>query len=170
MSVKQEAFINDEIWVLTFAAAFQRANIYKKNIPEEKKKQFKGQLREFVEDLVHAHYQNQTLDDTTHVENIKLVSEGSSNSILRNGKLNFGVSQKLFNLYLKYQWCLNKIPIPPHLPVDRIIQQKSGLKVIPWTQIEDENVYMDIINAVRNKANKNCQPIAEYELMYFKRR
>ena len=34
-------FLNNEVWVLTFRAAFQRANIYNKTATQAQKKQFK---------------------------------------------------------------------------------------------------------------------------------
>lgn len=136
----KNAFIQNEIWTLTFGAAFQRANIYENTFPEIEKVYFKQKLRGMVENVILHDYQK-PVDDNRHIENIYRLSEFSKNfaPILRNGQINFGVSQKLLNLYLKYQWCLGFIPEPPHFPVDRRIQETLRLlPVVSWTQMVDE--------------------------------
>ena len=107
-----------------------------------------------------------------HLKNIKAIISftESTGSILTNGKLNFGVAQKLLNLYLKYHWCLNLIPQPPHFPVDSIIQKELGLMVVPWTKMQNEIEYLRIINHAKVQLKKhNCKSIAELELLLFSR-
>ncbi|HBH49005.1 MAG TPA: hypothetical protein DDX98_10210, partial [Bacteroidales bacterium] len=127
MNAKQE-FTNNQIWVLTFRGAFQRAGIYSSDVSNTQKTQFKFKLRGFVENLVEAEYLKGAVSEQNHLHNIKEVQSYSQNfnSILINSELNFGVSQKILNLYLKHQWCLGRIPEPPHFPMDRIIQIKLG--------------------------------------------
>lgn len=169
--MEKEKFLNNEIWTLTFAAAFQRANVYnpKIEISNDDKKKFKERIRKFIEELAKSHYHETITDDNLHIKNIKEISSVSADKILKGGKLRFGVSQKLLNLYLKYSWCLNKIAAPPHFPVDRRIQDTLGLTAIAWTQMENEEEYMNIINYVRQIVKPN-QSIAEYELEHFERR
>jgi hypothetical protein len=67
------------------------------------------------------------------------------------GKINFGIAQKMLNLYLKYMWSLGNIQEPPHFPVDRIIQIKLirtsqttrdyPIKIEAWTQFDDEALF-----------------------------
>ena len=95
--------------------------------------------------------------------------------------MNLGIVQKIFNLYLKYLWCLEKIKTPPHFPVDRIIQGKlnealkeSGEKTFqlqPWTQFTTEEQYMLVINnaSIVLKDSK-FDTLAELELNLFDRR
>jgi hypothetical protein len=168
----KEQFLNNEFWTLTFAAAFQRASVYKKNISDTEKNHFKLKTRTFIESTLVPLYFENSVSDEIHIENINKLSLYTEEfqSLLQNGKLNFGVSQKMLNLYLKYLWCHNKISEPPHFPVDRRIQESIGLKpVVSWTQFEDSTDYMKIINFVRKK-NTKYSTIAEFELYHFERR
>lgn len=82
-----------------------------------------------------------------------------------------GVSQKLLNLLLKYHWCLGEIAMPPHCPLDRIIQQK-GLKsknLVNWTTMNDIDEYLHIMHKIRQAADAKGQSIAEWELEVFQR-
>src|SRR5690606_5262794 len=126
MDKNQEHFIYNEIWTLTFGAGFQRANIYLEKIKDTDKKSFKKELKEFIElDILPFYKDNEIIKDDEHLSNIQKISIYSSRfeNILQNGKLNFGVSQKLLNLILKYLWCLFEYPTPPHFPLDRRIQE-----------------------------------------------
>jgi len=169
----KKEFLEKEIWMLTIGAAFQRANVY--CVGEEKeaeKKQFKTALYKFVSELVTSNYQKE-VNPQNHLKNIWSISKQSEQNapILTNGKLNFGVSQKMLNLYLKYQWCLGNIPTPPHFPVDRIIQTKLGIKEpIAWTQMEDEIPYLEIIEKARAlKDKENFKSLSDLELHLFDR-
>lgn len=169
----KEQFILNEIWTLTFGAAFQRASVYKKGIDEEKKGPLKIEIRRFIETELEPQYKNAVVSEAKHISNIYSLSDHSMkfDSILNGGKLNFGVSQKLLNLHLKYLWCLNKTRIPPHFPVDRRIQETLKLKpIVPWTDFDDEKEYMKIVNNVKQKLNNDFKTVAEYELNHFKRR
>ena len=167
----KEKFLNNEFWTLTFSAAFQRANVYKDNVSDAEKGEFKTKTRAYIEMSLLSHYTN-TVSDEMHIENIYALSEFTKQfqNILQNGKLNFGVSQKMLNLYLKYLWCQNKISEPPHFPVDRRIQENIGFRpIVSWTKFDDSADYMRIINFVR-KENNEFPTIAEFELKYFERR
>lgn len=167
----KEKFLNNEFWILTFGAAFQRANVYKDNVSDSEKGEFKTKTRAYIEMSLLSHYRT-TVSDEMHIENIYALSEFTKQfqNILQNGALNFGVSQKMLNLYLKYLWCQNKISEPPHFPVDRRIQENIGFRpIVSWTKFDDSADYMRIINFVR-KENNEFPTIAEFELKYFERR
>ena len=165
----KKQFLLSEIWSLSISAAFQRANVYVKGFNDEKEKEaYKKRLREHLETI--AQQYKKPIDETTHIQNIHSVSECGHNC-LANGKLNFGVSQKLLNLYLKYLWCLDMIPMPPHFPIDRLIQEKLKVKnVIAWTFEMNEDNYTEIIEKARYKAKNENISLAELELGLFKRR
>jgi hypothetical protein len=168
----KEKFLNNEFWTLTFSAAFQRANVYKENVSESDKSLFKTKTREYIENILLGTYEQNDISDEIHIDNIFKLSLFTEQfeSILQNGKLNFGVSQKMLNLYLKYLWCNNKIPKPPHFPVDRRIQENIKFRpIVSWTQFKDSIDYMKIIDFVRAK-NSEFSSIAEFELYYFERR
>ena len=174
----KEDFINKEIWVLTFGASFQRAYAYVDNASNVTKVLFKNNTTVVVENML-AQYKTDKVTDGQHINNIKAVSDSSKkySEIFNGGKINFGIAQKMLNLYLKYQWCLGNIDEPPHFPVDRIIQQKLNeqaklkglpkLELLPWTQFKDETHYIKVINHA--SALKITTP-AKLELKLFQRR
>lgn len=166
-------FIQDELWTLTIGAAFQRSRVYD-GLPDSFDKQgYKKALRIFIETEIQPIYKNKMLDEP-HIKTIKRICDFSKE---HNVNMNFGVSQKLLNLHLKYQWCLGeKTPEPPHFPVDRIIQQKLGIKKpFAWTRMENETEYLKVINIARDilkeTVHQDCQnSLARLELKLFNRR
>jgi hypothetical protein len=164
-------FLNNEFWTLTFGAAFQRANIYLE-CEDRQKSDFKTSLRVFIEDNIYPRYMEDEISDDEHIANIYLISENSTNfqEILQGERLNFGVSQKLLNLFLKYKWSIAEISTPPHFPVDRRIQVNIGFRpILPWTRFVDHIDYMRIIDFVR-EINNTHPTIAHFELDHFERR
>ena len=169
---KQKEFIHNEIWTLTFGAAFQRANIYKDQCTDLAKSEFKSETRKYVTTFLFPLYNGDAISDEEHIKNIYKLSDFTTrfHNILNNGRLNFGASQKILNLFLKYMWCLYEAPIPPHFPVDRRIQENIGFRpIISWTTFENETGYMEIINFARNSLSIHPN-IAEFELEHFERR
>lgn len=170
----KETFINKEIWMLSLMGAFQRAKVYKPNSPELEKIYFKNMLKGYVDNLIKTQY-HKVVSENSHLENIAhlIKFSGKYSNILSGGKINFGIAQKLLNLYLKYNWCMEKIAVPPHFPVDSIIQKKLGLPVVPWTRFlgkQGVEQYLNIINHAKTKlGEQGCQNIAELELKLFNR-
>jgi hypothetical protein len=174
----KKEFISNEIWMLTYGASFQRAYAYVENASEETKRHFKTKTSGLIDNML-SQYKKGNITDEEHITNIKEVSNYSNNfsEIFNGGQINFGIAQKMLNLYLKYQWCLGNIAEPPHFPVDRIIQQKLNeqarlkglpkLELLPWTQFKDEIHYSKVINHARSL--KIVSP-AQLELKLFKRR
>lgn len=168
----KDQFIKNELWTLTFGAAFQRAYVYKEEVTEKDRIDFKTKTREYIEKKLLPKYTSSQLSDEAHLKSIMELSNFTKqfSQLLKGGQLNFGVSQKMLNLFLKYQWCLNEIPTPPHFPVDRRIQELLKIQPITsWTSFKNENEYMYIIQAARNQAQPN-QSIAALELELFERR
>lgn len=170
--IKRNEFILHEIWILSTFGAFQRANIYKDGITETERKQFRNNLRRYIEDSLIIQY----VDDVTeenHIQNIMALSEYTSefSSILKQGRMNIGISQKLLNLYLKYLWCLDKISTPPHFPVDSIIQKKLKVtNAIPWTKMTTKEEYLRVIQVAKDLLpSKPYSSLAELELHLFER-
>jgi hypothetical protein len=179
-------FLNNEIWILTFGGGFQRANIYKEKIPEPVRKEFRKALREKIEALVAKSYHSKVSEEK-HVKNIQSIVDFSKEKNIEGYTIaiNFGVAQKLLNLYLKYLWCSDKLDTTPvHFPVDRLVQeilnkeakdagvQKRKLKA--WTQFEDEKDYLEVIRFAEKLQEKSKRfqnvPLAEMELEMFNRR
>ncbi|WP_394749328.1 hypothetical protein [Spongiimicrobium salis] len=166
-------FLLNEIWILTFGGAFQRSGVYSANVSEDMRSEIRNALRSFVDEVLVPKYVNTVPSDIEHVDNIKSLCETSTayKKYLSNGAINFGVSQKLLNLHLKYRWCIGDIKEPPHFPVDRIIQKKLRYPIVPWTQMKDETDYMKIIAFAKAELkNHNCKSLATLELKLFDRR
>ncbi|MEP2772924.1 MAG: hypothetical protein ABJH05_12305 [Fulvivirga sp.] len=165
------SFIHNELWILVFGAAFQRAKIYKKGVIEKQKMNFRRGLKTLVVDDIIPKYK-ESVKESEHLKYIRQINDFSEEYavILNNDRLTFGVSQKILNLALKYYWCLGEIKEPPHFPVDRRIQQKiPGHQVISWTNLNCEEEYLSIIDAAKSKlANGQC--LAEWKLENFNRR
>jgi hypothetical protein len=165
-------FILEEVWLLSTLGAFQRANIYLPLVSDNDKKTFRNDLNIYINENLIPFYKK-GVDDKEHLINIQQLSVFSKkyDYILKGGKINFGISQKLLNLYLKYLWCLEQIPTPPHFPVDSIIQSKLGLKKIePWTKFENPDDYLNIIAiAEKKRIELELQSLAQLELELFKR-
>ena len=183
--MNKKSFINNEIWILTFAGGFQRAKIYTGVIDEKQRSAYRQLLRNYIEELVAKHYQK-NVSDAEHLEHINSIIAFSNSQMefKENVKMNFGIAQKLLNLYLKYLWCLGELKIvPPHFPVDRIIHEElnktakdTGLKkfeIASWTQFDDEKHYLQIINFAKELTKIESYShfnLAELELYLFERR
>lgn len=181
-------FLNNELWTLTIGAAFQRAYLYVNNVPDEEKKKFKTATRNYIENTILPHYKEGKVTEEDHVKHIIALCDFTAgddfSSMFRQKRMNFGISQKMLNLYLKYQWCKEAIAEPPHFPVDRIIQEELNIvarennlktrKVEPWTQFEDEEKYLEVINFAKlmQAEEKSLRKLSlpEVELYLFERR
>ncbi|MBW3467907.1 hypothetical protein [Arthrospiribacter ruber] len=168
MKTTQKQFLLDQLWKSTLRASLSRAgNVYKAETTKEEKEIFKSKLFEFVSTLIHNNYLDNTPNEKDHVKNISAIT----NFAISFGfvELRFGHSQKILNLYLKYQWCLGHIHTPPHFPVDRLIQMKLGIpKPSQWTQWDDSKEYLKIIERAKTVARKqNIETIAELELALY---
>lgn len=182
----KKTFINNEIWILTFGGAFQRANVYTQNYPEKTRTAFRKALREEVEKIVKDYYSVQ-VSEKEHIKHIKSIVSFSEQLKIEGEiiPINFGVAQKMLNLYLKYLWCLGELNhIPPHFPVDRVIQEElnkvarkhniAPQVIKPWTQFKDASNYGAVIEfakTIRNGIDEFKQlSLAELELKLFDRR
>ncbi len=179
-------FLRNEMWMLSLQGGFQRAycyNLSTKDI-EARKVVFKKSLRAHIDDNLLPQY-SQEISDERHMANIRSIIELSQQyaEIFSKGMINFGISQKILNLYLKYLWVAGVIPTPPHFPVDRIIQEKLRIRDLqPWTQFElGDGKYEAVIEAARailyerklkktELADEAFNSLAELELHLFDRR
>ena len=149
-----------------FAARNAKGKIYKEEVVDKEKEVFKKELRKLIEEIINNIYVCGYVDDKTHCECIKKIQEESRKygEILHGGALRIGIIQKLFNLYLKYLWCLGLIEMPPHMPIDSIVLKKLK-RSERWTEIDSCEDYMAIINVAKEAAKSKPLPI--WELEYF---
>jgi hypothetical protein len=162
-------FLGNELWILSISGAFQRAKIYAEHSPEKRRIAFRQRLRDKVLEL-YRQYGN-PVSEQQHVTNIADLIECTKDDILMGGKLKFGSAQKLFNLFLKYEWCRGLIVEPPHCPVDRIVLTELN-KYNPecWTKISGPQDYMKLITLLKSKAISKSMTLSEWELDVFNRR
>ena len=166
--MKKKEFLLNEVWLLTVSGAFQRSNAYKTKVSTHLKNEFRKKLHELLVEIS-KEYEN-GVSESKHMDNIERVHSFEHES-LSNNQLNFGISQKLLNLYLKYLWCLGYIETPPHFPLDRIIQQKLYVKNMEsWTKMNDKLPYLNVMKIAKEQAEKRNISLAELELELFNRR
>jgi len=173
-------FLKDELWMLSVMGAFQHSKIYESNKGHD---EFKGCLRDCIECYILPQYYNcECVSEEQHIINLERIQDYSrlcndsvrkklrTGNIINNGKLSIGIVQKLFNLYLKYLWCIKEIPTPPHCPIDSTVMNAIGFKddgecKKEWTKLEAIECCVKIIKSIKNKIGDI--PIAYWELSLF---
>jgi len=145
-------------------ASFRRNKIYSKNAAGAQRWELRQSLKHKLA-MLGAKYIDGSVSEREHETNILTLADALSEEygeILVNGRFNIGTSQKALNLYLKFLWCLGRLPTPPHhCPVDRVVL--SGLSVNgAWTRLDDIATYRAWIAMIRETAGE--QPLSEWEL------
>lgn len=169
---EQQGFLNREVWILTFIAGLgtRGTPVYAKSASDTDKDAFKLTFRQRVEQLAEESYKPSRPNSEQHTRNIEELSDSLSkeySSVLDNGRLRIGVTQKLLNLYLKYQWCLGAIQEPPHCPFDGIILSKLGVaESVSWTKLDNANEYRRLVDLAKATAGPD-QSVARWELTQF---
>ncbi len=167
MNDKNIEFIKDSLCYRSWAASVQRANLYKKNVNEKKKRTFRRQVISFLqEDIIPKYLKRCT--ERQHYKNIETLIKYANEvgkEVLKKTGYKYGVAQKLLNLTLKYFWCLDWVEEPPHCPVDRNVINEIDQTDLPepnWTEITKKSEYEKIIYEIKKLA-KN-QSISVWEL------
>ncbi len=150
-------------------AAVQRNRIYRSLAGRGA---FRAQWMELIrEESQKYRLASEPVLDADHCQTIGVIASRLSEafaSLLRDGRLRYGTSQKAFNLYLKYLWQLGELPRnlkPPHCPIDRIVLSELGINEA-WTKSDDQQQYVRWINAIRSRS----QSIPDWENEVFLRR
>ena len=159
----REKFIHDEILMLVILGTLGRNPTYNGRATDAQKNEFRTDLKGRL-DKLSKKYEQRSVNDIEHEDNIRLLSDAMSNkfsSILKCNRFRIGSAQKALNLYLKYLWCLGKIDMPPHCPVDGIILR--SLKCDDkWTELDCIEKYRHFIKKAKEKAGS--LPLARWEL------
>lgn len=167
MNTEQQAFLDDEFFSMTLMATVQRGKLYREGSGEAEKDAFRRALRLELERL--AEQYKAGISEAQHLANIENLANslsGSQTSALNAGRLRIGSAQKALNLYLKYMWCLGRIPIPPHCPFDfMVLSRIPGCRDVRWTQLDSLPEYERIVRQAKTAAG-NC-PLAEWELRLY---
>ncbi len=164
MNGDQEQFLKAELFSLTLMATVQRAGVYSHGSRQNERKKFQDSLRSRLEKIVES-YANQVTEEA-HIRNIVELSVSLTSAhakALENGRFRIGTAQKALNLYLKYFWCLGKIPSPPHCPFDRrIIKNLPNYTGPSWTKLDLEEDYRALVHAAKAEAQDSS--LAAWEL------
>jgi hypothetical protein len=174
MSDPQWKFLEEVFLSNSISAALGHSSTYKKqNLTEQERRKRSEILGEALKhdlcEVVAKHYSSRPVNPKHHAQHIGAIARHLSRkhtALLDNGRFRFGTAQKALNLYLKFLWCADRIPMPPDCPVDAKVLGKlplsSPLKAIKWTQIKDKATYCNLVSMARIVAGN--EPLAEWEL------
>ena len=164
MKLPKDEFISNELFSLVIQAALGRSKTYKEKLTEVQHKAFRDGFHKILDSMVIEY--EQPVSSDRHIENIRCLSDDVSakySEYLHENCFRIGSAQKALNLYLKYLWCLNKIPCPPHCPFDAIIINRLRPdETINWTEFDSIAIYKKLVDMAHKAANG--EPIAEWEL------
>ncbi|WP_440556531.1 hypothetical protein [Treponema succinifaciens] len=175
---QKELFLKLEFFLLSWAAAVQQRNrgqkLFKDNISDEKKNEFKKNLFEFTEEILKTYREKRVNSDAHHENLLKVhnfICEGKEFFAYGSYAFNFSTAQKYFNMMCKYYWCAGFIEEPPELPVDSINLSKIG-KTYSWTkEIITKDDYEKVIEDFRtNESVSSESSLAVWELKKWNRR
>lgn len=162
-------FLKVQLFQLTVAATMQRNKVYANSTTEAVRGDFRVALRQQL-DLLTPCYST-CVSDEKHEEYISSLADALSRShagVLEKGRFRIGTAQKALNLWLKYLWCSDFLPIePPHCPFDRIIIQNhlpKTVRHISWTTMDIMSDYELLWKSAGGEAKAKSLTIAQWEL------
>ena len=145
-------------------ASFRRNNIYSTGAVSQRRSRLREDLKARLTALGNSYVQG-SLSEAEHEANIVNLANALSDEhsdILVNGRFKIGTSQKALNLYLKFLWCLGRLPEDPHhCPVDRIVLSSISLNGT-WTRLDDIATYRAWIVRIREAAG--ARSLSDWEL------
>ena len=171
MTVKEKV-IDGMIIRLTFDGGFQRSRIYRSNVSDVKRREFRKYLALELPKILMSIRKSKRYCDDNHC---KMIEKFSSNitekfsRILHRKKFRIGNAQKFLNLYWKVAWILKKTSSRPiHCPFDSIVMKKLPRNVrVAWTKFDTINEYKLLVEAARKAAG--AMNIADWEMeLYWK--
>lgn len=130
-------FLDEEFLASSIRGAFGHAGIYRGKTPEKRRRELGGELRRLLREYARAY--GSEVPDETHNKNIRELAEKLSREfkdVMKDERFRTGVAQKALNLYLKYLWCMGRIPTPPQCPFDREVLRKADVSDL-WTNLVD---------------------------------
>jgi hypothetical protein len=146
------------------SALQQRRNkVYARDEVGNERREFRSELAKLIREESRRY--TQAVSDDQHYEPIRRISDTLSRrfgTILKDGRLRYGTSQKALNLYLKFLWRLGALQggVPPHCPVDRTVLDEVGVGG-SWTGSDSETEYVGWINEIKKHAKSRS--VAEWE-------
>ena len=160
-------FVHSQVLASSVMASLQRANAYAPDVTDDQRKQLRGELTSGLRDIGSRY--SKTVAGSQHEKHIlELVWRVSRHceTALANRRLRLGIAAKALNLYLKYLWCLGRIPVPPHCPFDRrVIARLPPHVQVAWTQMDDVSEYQALVRAAAECARG--ESLAGWELRIY---
>jgi hypothetical protein len=146
---QKKLFLVNEFITLSITAGLSTRNpkfpIYNHDSNEKDKAKFRGFLRESLMNIWEKHKLQKNIDESELLAYfVKLQSDSAIefSDLLFEGKLRYGICQKIINVFLKFLWVSDEIETPPHAPYDGVIQGKlKDKKLSPWTEMNDPTQY-----------------------------
>lgn len=161
---EKQKFISNVIFSSTLAATVQRSSVYRKDAPEQCRQKFREGLEQELKNLLEQY--NNPVSPAIHCENIEILAKNISakhRDVLTDESFRIGLAQKALNLYLKFYWCLGRIPMPPHCPIDAIVLKNvPDCENVRWTKITQIADYKEVIRKAILKAGE--LPLSEWEM------
>jgi hypothetical protein len=150
-------------------ASLQRASVYSSRASDLDRQNLCEILRVTLVEI--AGQYTKPVSEDAHIQNIVRLANTISSKCtvsLVNGRFRFGIAQKALNLYLKYLWCLEQIPMPPHCPFDsRVMAKLPSIVQVSWTRLDDISAYLALVAAAKQVAAATGQSLAEWELSVY---
>ncbi len=143
--------------------------VYKTGSGAKDREDFGAYLRKTLQEFYEKHYKDKQVEEEEHIKNIRRFANALSekSDILKDGKMRFGVAQKLLNLYLKYLWSADIMKYePPHCPVDSIISNNVDGHYT-WAASYSEGEYRKIVKLIKQKAEAKEWTMAVWELFTY---
>lgn len=166
MNAEQQTFLDAQIFSMSLMATVQRnRHVYREGASDESKQTFRTELRDQLSRLAERYVHS--MSEAEHVQNIVGLADhisASSPNALEGGRFKIGAAQKALNLYLKYMWCLGRIPTPPHCPFDSIVLAAIGCADDKWTEVDGTDNYVRWASLAKAKAEIDGVSLAEWEL------
>ncbi|KAF0206155.1 MAG: hypothetical protein FD173_469 [Gallionellaceae bacterium] len=166
----KEQFLLNQLFNMTLTATVQRSSTYRKNTTEKDRVDFRRDLQMSLISLSEQY--RESVSEAMHCKNIEALAKKLSEKhgdVLHARRFRIGSAQKALNLYLKYMWCLERVAMPPHCPIDGIILDKvakaTDYKKTAWTKLDSITEYEEIISKAKEVAGKS--PLSEWEIQFY---
>jgi hypothetical protein len=163
LSNEKWRFLESEFLTNAIDGALQHAGIYSATASDKRRNELREHLRDSLRQFARQYRRSDTVSERDHYRNIQsLADELSSNfNDIMKDKFRIGVAQKALNLYLKYLWCMDRIPVPPHCPFDSTVLRELELES-SWTHSSKMEDYKSWVEHARAVAGPKT--LAEWEL------
>jgi len=152
----------------SISASVQHNRLYN-DVPNEHRFRIRYFWREKLQQLSENFNDEQWSEDKyeDEIEKLKYLMNQKFGNLI---DFRISHSQKSISVFFKHLWCLEKIPIPPQCPVDRIILTRANTPYNErsWGFVNDINTHRRKYDLIRHAASAaGYQQVSEWELLNF---